>query len=78
MIVQLFVYKIWKFITMLVLVASDVSSESVREKGESCQFLVSFRWTVWQQVCMMIAQVMSSCTLDMMAEMTENFMLTAV
>ena len=63
---------------MLVLVASDVSSESVREKEESCHFLVSFRWTVWQQVCVMIVQVMSSCTLDMMAEMTENFMLTAV
>ena len=63
---------------MLVLVASDVSSKSVREKEESCHFLVSFRWTVWQQVCVMIAQVMSSCTLDMMAEMTETFMLTAV
>ena len=63
---------------MLVLVASDVSSENGQEKEESCHFLVSFRWTVWQQVCMMIAQVMSSCTLDMMAEMTGKFMLIAV
>ena len=60
MIVQLFVYKIWKFITMLVLVASDVSSESVREKGESCQFLVSFRWTV------MAASVHGDCTGDVL------------
>ena len=30
---------------MLVLVASDISSES-SEKEESCHLLVSFRWTV--------------------------------